>query len=462
MRKLAFLIFFLSVSSLFAQAEDTLRLEFNEYLAIVKKYHPLVKQAGLMVDEGDFKLLKARGSFDPKIEADLSEKNYKSTEYYNIFNSAFKIPTYYGLEFKAKYELNSGYYLNPQNNVPQDGLYSAGVSLDLTDGLFMSKRMAALRQARIYRDQSRIKRDLMSAEILYEASLAYFTWYAAYQKYEFYKDFVKNAEFRLTSVKTEFRAGDKAAVDTLEANIAYESRMLQFQQTELELTKATFNLSNYLWTENNVPLELQNSVIPEENLLEKISQLWIEDEILAASGIQNNPKLQYLEYNVEIKEVDRKLKINQLLPDLSLNYNFLTSEPEEWRRLNVDDYKFGIKLSLPVFMRKERGAVELSKLAVENSRFELLNAGQEISNKLKILQSEISSYRSQNTKIQKMAEDYESLVEAEQRKFELGDSSLFLVNNRENSFLSARMKQIDVLMKFLKSRAELKKLTTNF
>lgn len=462
MRKLLFLILVLSLQPVFAQPADSLRFDFDEYLAIVKKYHPLVKQAGLVVDEGDFKLMKARGKFDPKLEANLLEKNYKGTEYYNMFSSGFKIPTYFGLEFQAKYERNSGYYLNPQNTVPEDGLYAAGVSLNLTKGIFMSERMAALRQAKIYREQSQVKKDLMAAELLYEASLAYFEWYASYQKYEFSRNFADNAEFRLRSVKKQYKAGDKPAVDTLEASISYEKRLLEFRQSELELVKSSLKLSNFLWTENNIPLEITNTVKPSGDLLGRVNQMWVGDELDAGANIQENPKLRYLEYNLEMNEVNKKLKVNQLLPDLSISYNFLSSKPEEWQRLNVDDYKFGFTFSLPVFMRKEKGELALSKLAVENSKYELLSARREISNKLKILESEIRSYRSQASQIAELAGNYKKLVVAEQRKFELGDSSLFLVNSRENSFLSAKTKEIEILMKFLKSRAELRKVLAIF
>ena len=462
MKKLVLLILLFSIQLAVGQEEDSLRLDFKEYLAIVKKYHPLVKQAGLITEEGDFKLMKARGSFDPKIEADLSEKEYKSTEYYNLFSGAFKVPTYFGLEFNAKYESNSGNYLNPQNTVPEDGLYSAGVSLDLTGGLFMSERMSALKQAKIYRDQSVVKRDIMAAEILYKASVTFFEWYAAYLEFSLYTNFVENAEFRLNSVKKQFRAGDKPAVDTLEANIAYENRIVQLQQASLDYRKATLKLANYLWAENNIPLELTENVTPSLDLFEQVNDLWLQDEISAATNIQNNPKIRFLEYNLDMLEVEKRLRANKLLPDVDLSYNFLTEQPEEWRQLNVDDYKFGIKFSLPIFMRKERGELQLAKLAMENSRYDLLSSGQEISNKLKMIEAEINTYRDQKEKVEKLASDYGLLVQAEQRKFELGDSSLFLVNNRENSFITASMKEIEVTVKFLKSRAELKKLMANF
>ncbi|GAA4326667.1 TolC family protein [Pontixanthobacter gangjinensis] len=462
MRRIELFILLFCLQPVFVLAQDSLRLDFNEYMAIVKKYHPLVKQAGLVTEEGDFKLMKARGNFDPKVEADLSEKEYKSTEYYNLFNAAFKIPTYYGLELNAKYESNSGTYLNPQNTVPEDGLYSAGISLDITNGLFLSERMSALKQAKIYRDQSVVKRDIMTAEVLYQAALTYFEWYTAFQEYALYNSFVNNAEFRLISVKKQFAAGDKPAVDTLEANIAYENRQVQLQLAELDYRKASLKLANFLWTENNVPLELTGQVIPVENLLEQVNELWLEDELAATENVTDNPKLRFLRYDLDMLEVEKRLKANRLLPDLDLTYNFLTEQPEEWQQLNRDDYKFGIKFSLPLFMRKERGELQIAKLALENSRYELMNSIQEISNKLQILETEIISYRDQREKIRKLASDYGLLVQAEQRKFELGDSSLFLVNNRENSFISARMKEIEITIKFLKSRAELKKLTATF
>jgi hypothetical protein len=43
---------------------------------------------------------------------------------YSILNSSFKIPTWYGIEIKAGFDQNEGYYLNPENTVPNAGLTS--------------------------------------------------------------------------------------------------------------------------------------------------------------------------------------------------------------------------------------------------------------------------------------------------------------------------------------------------
>ena len=52
-------------------------LSLSEYLSYVKNYHPIVKQANLVINTSEAELLKARGAFDPKIEVDFDEKLFK-------------------------------------------------------------------------------------------------------------------------------------------------------------------------------------------------------------------------------------------------------------------------------------------------------------------------------------------------------------------------------------------------
>ena len=78
-------------------------LPFSEYLGYVKKYHPIVKQANLVISESEAQLLKARGAFDPKLEVDYDSKKFKNTAYFNKLNTTFKIPTWYGVALKGEF-----------------------------------------------------------------------------------------------------------------------------------------------------------------------------------------------------------------------------------------------------------------------------------------------------------------------------------------------------------------------
>jgi len=60
-------------------------LSYEEYIGYVKKHHPIIKQANLILSNGEAKLLKSRGGFDPKVEVDYSAKDFKKTDYYDIF-----------------------------------------------------------------------------------------------------------------------------------------------------------------------------------------------------------------------------------------------------------------------------------------------------------------------------------------------------------------------------------------
>ena len=72
MRNIIFLFCF-SVGLLTnAQNTDSIQLNFREYLGYVKKYHPIAKQAEMVLTVGQANLMKARGGFDPKIAVDYS------------------------------------------------------------------------------------------------------------------------------------------------------------------------------------------------------------------------------------------------------------------------------------------------------------------------------------------------------------------------------------------------------
>ena len=275
-------------------------LSLSEYLGYVKSFHPIVKQANLVINEGEAKLLKARGAFDPKLEVDMDRKEFKNTDYYDKLNAAFKIPTWYGVEFKAQYEENSGVFLNPESTVPEDGLYSIGVSVSLARGLLTNRRMAMLKQARLFNSQVEADRQLMVNDILFEAAQAYFKWLKTYNDKMVYDSFLYNAEFRLKGIIKSYEAGEFPAVDTLEAGIIVQTRKLAYENARMTHVKASLELATFLWLDDNTPIELQDNVVPDRN-----TELSI-DQALNTSGVnlemldlENHPKLRSLGYKYE-------------------------------------------------------------------------------------------------------------------------------------------------------------------
>jgi len=201
MKKALFYIFLLLFSFLNGQSKDSVLLNFNEYMGYVKKYHPIAKQAELTLATGQANLLRARGAFDPKIEVNYNTKKFKGTNYYDQLNAVFKIPTWYGVTLKGAFEQSEGSFLNSEDTLPEDGLFSAGVSLSLGQGLWINDRMATLKKAKYFREQSKADRDLLVNEILYNAALSYFNWLQAYNEITIFNTFLANAKIRFEGVK---------------------------------------------------------------------------------------------------------------------------------------------------------------------------------------------------------------------------------------------------------------------
>ena len=436
-------------------------LTYNEFLGFVKKYHPLVKSANLEINQAQANLMMARGGFDPKIEVDFEQKKFKDNQYYSILNSSFKIPTWYGVEIKAGFDNNEGIYLNPENTVPNQGLTSLGISVPLGQGLFINQRMADLRKAKIQVKLSQAERNLMAVAVLYDASVAYFNWKRNYNEVTLYQTYLNNANIRYQGIAKSIEQGDKPAIDSVEAGIIVRNRKLSLEESQLKLAKAKLELANFLWLENNVPLELQDEIIPEENLVLTIKEtLRTNDLMLDNPSLENHPKINALEQKIEMLEVDRKLKANMLLPKIDLGYSYL-SEPRYFDNYRFQDYKVGVNFYFPLFLRKERGSLQLAKFKLQDVKFDLDLERVSLKNKIKAQQTEISSLEKQKQLIDNLVVDYNTMLTSEERLFSFGESSIFLINTRENNLVSAQLSKLLIENRYFDSNAKLFKIMAN-
>lgn len=451
-------IFICSSLSLFGQNAPT-EFSFNEFLGYVKKYHPLVKQADLKLNEAQANLMQARGAFDPKIEVDFSEKQFKDSEYYSILNSSFKIPTWYGIELKAGFDNAEGIYVNPENTLPNSGLTSLGISVPLGQGLFINQRMADIRKAKIARNLNVAERNLQAVEVIHEASVSYVNWKRSFDEVKLYENYLENALMRYNGVSKLIEEGDKPAIDSVEAGIAVKTRKLNLEEAKLKFTKAKLELSNYLWLENNIPLELNDGLQPEDLLSKSIKETLQINE-LGTIDLDNHPKIKALDAKIAMLKVDRKLKANALLPKLDLSYNYL-SEPSYIDNYRFEDYKIGVNFAFPIFLRKERGSLKLADLKIQDSEFGLQFERKNLENKLKAQQQEIVSLEKQQDYNDKLVKDFTTLLNAEDRLFEMGESSLFIINSRENSLVSSQLNEIALENRYLNAIIGLYKTIAN-
>ena len=167
-----------------------------------------------------------------------------------------------------------------------------------------------------------------------------------------------------------------------------------------------------------------------------------------------------LENKLAILEVDRKLKANSLLPKMDVGYHYL-SEPNYWNDTNFNNYKIGVNFKFPLFLRKERGSLQLAKFKIQDTKLTLDLERIQLKNKFTAQQTEIKSIEKQLQLISSLVSGNGQMLQSEERLFSLGESSIFLINARENNLVSIQLTQLGLENRFLNSNAELFKIMAN-
>lgn len=452
MKNLILLILLVS-SSFIAKAQDTTRLSFEQYMEWVRLYHPVSAQAELNLRLGQMEVRQARGGFDPMIYGNLDKKEYKESTYYDKREAGVVIPTWMGVELNGNFEQNTGQFLSPEATVPSDGLFSAGASINLGQGLIIDERRAALRQAQIFQQSSEVERIRLLNELNLSATDMYWRWALAFENLKVLKEGVDLASFRFSYVKSSFAQGELAAIDTVEAFSQLLNRQYRLQAAENAFFATTQELNTFLWNEEGTPMVLEEGIVP-QGLFEEFTSNPDFEELRAL--VSNHPDLLLTDFELASLNVERRLKEQQIIPTVKLKYNFLSESVSDFNASPFfeNNYKWGVSVYTPLLWRKSRGAVGLAKAKIDfkqNSR-DL----KEIQLRTK-LESELNNWKILNQQVVTFSENVKSLqalLTGEMRRFEIGESSLFLVNAREVSVFDSRVTLNDLASKLRISYAK--------
>jgi len=446
MRIFIITLFVLYGSYALAQTDSSVVLSYADYIGIVLHEHPSAKQADIKISEGKATLLYARGAFDPKAYTNVGQKYFKGDQYYSNINGGLKVPTWFGVELKGGYEQSQGVFLNPENTTPANGLLYAGISVPVGQGLLIDKRRAELKKARLFQQVSEMEKQIILNQLVFVAGTAYWKWFKAYHALQVYEDAYRLATERADAVKLGANIGDRPAVDTLEAGIQVQNRMLSLQQARVEFTNAGILLSVYLWDQGVVPLELAEGTVPISIAQNRtlISQQPTLSEL--DSLVNNHPQLNKTRVKIKQFEVDRRLKMNLLLPVINLKYNPLTEVVgnQTFANLSINNYTWGLEFQMPLILRKERGALKLTNLKIQDQNLQLSNKQQTLSYKVAAAWNQWNATREQIDLYAQTVEDAGNLLKAERQLFNMGESSLFMVNSREVGYIKTQLKFIQL------------------
>lgn len=457
MKTILTILFTISCTTAFSQ--DSLQtLSLTNFLSIVKNYHPVAKQASIVVQKADAALLTQRGAFDPVISGGGNDKTFDGTNYYRNNTAQLSIPTWYGIEIQTGIEYLSGNRINPEETLGKTSF--AGISISLAKNLLMDKRRAALQQAKIMQQASEAERKIMLNDLLLDATEAYWQWVQAYLNFKTYGDVIRVNQQRYNLVKAAYRNGDRPAIDTTEA--LTQLQQFEYQQNEALLMwqNASVQLSGYLWKQNNDPYLLPAQISPQEKMEDLYNTVvFPEQEQMIDEAKKNHPELAVYNFKLSALAVERKLKFQELLPRIDLKYNQLGKGYDiastATKTLFDNNYKYGISISMPLRLSSGRGEYKMAKLKITETQLQQNLKQTDVINKVRKYYNQLVNYQAQVALLQRTYAGVLQLQKGEEIRFFNGESSLFLVNSRENKTQETMLKLIEAAVKFNKTAAGL-------
>lgn len=432
--------------------DSTNILTQEKYINWILDNHPLVKQADLIVKDAKAKLLQAKGAFDPELGFAYDNKTLDGSQYYQYIQPQIKVPLWYGIEIKA--ETNSVRGNNTANELTYGNSVSTGISLPLLSGLVTNKKMTTLKQAKNNIQLSQAEQQIVINNLLLDAIEEYWNWSFAYQNYNNYNQAQQISLERFNFTKRLFEVGERPVIDTIEAFSQLKLLEYETQNAYYNWIKANLQLSLYLWNEkeeavfireNTIPSLLTTTFILDTLELPKLSE--VEQLVF------NHPKINAYDLKLKNLEVERKLKFQSLLPNLNVNYNFINKTYNPFNNIGdnlfLNNYKIGVNFSMPLLFRAARGEYQQAKIKIESTRLDKTFVQNELSVKAKTYFNDLLALKEKLKLYNETFLAYQALLQGETTRFQNGESTLFLLNTRQNKVLEALLNLNSLQTKYM-------------
>jgi outer membrane protein TolC len=435
-----------------AQAFDG-SLQLATVLAsVVDRYPPYLAKL-LQRDLASGRLTQAMGNFDSYLSAKVGGRLqgfYEST----VAQGLIEQPLATGDTIYGGYRVSDGFLPDYYSDRTQDdGEFVFGGRIPLLQNRSIDGRRADVRIAEI--GVLLAEPEIRGARIKFvqKATASYQKWLATGRKLAIARELLKLANDRDAGLRRAVERQFLAPIALTDNERLVAQRSIYVVQAERAFQRAALELSLFLRDDDDLPIvagEANLPQIPADELAEPSTSL---DTDLAVA-VQQRPELEEVQLRIEQARTEAELASNQTMPQLDVIVEGAASLSEGPYKDREDLELFvGGELKVPIQRRKAKGKQQQAEAKWSKLRIEQGFLRDRISNELLDARSAMRAAKEQFGLNELNVERAEQLVQAEQRKFDLGLSNLLNVQIREGQLASARAQRIDARLRFELARA---------
>ncbi len=435
-------IVFLCSNTCFSQPATILKL--NDVLSSVNRCYPQIKIARLETHIREGEYIQALGQFDPTVK--INATTQPAVGYINQYGDAeLQIPTFYnGLKVIGGYRKGNGDWPSYNQNylTNSGGEYRLGISLPLLRDRLIDKERFAVWAAKETIEANRKNAEAIKIQVYQESIKAYWQWVQAGLQVQTLKQLRSLAQTRQNAIVHQAHAGDLPRLSITENLQQILVRDQLINQAKMIYQQAAVNLSIYYRDKNGAP------TIPNEARLPH--HLFVTSALpaLTPAKLEQHPALQKIQTTIHIAEMKKSLAKNDILPNVDAVAYTYKQEGNGGNPLLIPTAAFvGVSLKFPLFQREAQGKIMSAGSEFHQKMAEKKFLSEQLKNQFTNLLIAIQTYHKQLGLLQTELKLARTLQVGETKKFNSGDSTLFLVNQREQATTQVQLNCITAKVK---------------
>jgi outer membrane protein TolC len=436
----------------------TAPLTATDVLGSVERAWPVLAQARQGVEEASGALLATQGAFDLKAKSTVSrlEGFYDNTRTYSVLEQPLAT---LGIDVYAGFRSGQGTFA-PYDGKAQTlsgGEWLTGLRVPLLQDRAIDPRRADRQAASL--DVMRAEQDLEKARLsAYKQALAaYWDWVAAGRQYQVARDLLQLAEARDQQLADAAQLGQLAPVERTDNLRAILQRRSALVAAERLVQLRAIDLSLFLRRSDGTPVRPTTDQLPP--LPSSADAVVASEERLLDIARARRPELLSVQAKREQQTVALRLAQNQRLASLDLFGETWQGTGDGSVSRQGQNTQFGVTFSLPLQRRKAIGKALQVEAKLATLQLEWQWVAEQIAADVQDAISAVEAARGSLTLLQQEVAVAVELEGLERDRFQLGDSTQFLVNLRELATADARLREVRARADYQKALVSLEAST---
>ncbi|HTT62980.1 MAG TPA: TolC family protein [Bryobacteraceae bacterium] len=448
-----------------------LELSLRSYLDLVMANNTDIAIQRLTVDLAQNAITRAFAPFDPLATASFTSTEQRTPSGNQLtgattlvslsqpanFTYSQTLPT--GLQYQAgfsaqKLSTNSGYYYYNPNIVSNLSL-NISQPLIRNRGTYINRVPIMVASSRLRKTNYDLKTSLL--QLVGAAENAYWDAVLARENLRVAESARDLADQALKRAQRELELGALSPLDIYNPEQQYATSKIGVSQAQYFLKQTEDALRRQIGADLDpqirlLPIELTETVTPEVDA----PPIDAEKEVQKALAVR--PDLMSAKQNLDIDDLGIRQAKNELLPDLELTGSYATQglggifypgsgEPgipggfgdalSQMFGFGYPMYSFGLTLRLPIKSHQASADMADSLLAKKRDALTVRTVEQQVRLDVLTAVSQVESSKDA-MKLSVVAQDYSrKYMEAEQKKYELGNSTIFFVLQAQGALVTA-------------------------